>query len=233
MIIVFWKPPLLENFDFIEPIKGLHDYARVVLVDLAKVRQAQVASFSKYLDSAEQERLENIAVAAKRHAFIVCRFIAKKLIGEFFELDPLALSFQYTERGKPYVPVNGVEFNISHSGDFALIGVSRHKIGVDIEKMKPNRNFKGLAAAVLSDDEKAWVFEQDTRQRFYQLWTLKEARLKCDGEGIAGHFPAATFDVNKGWGYDGYGINTNFIENEYICAVCLLENNIDVLTSEC
>jgi len=224
LTIAFWKPPLLENFDFIEPVNGIPAYARVVLVDLTQVSQTQATSFEVYLDEIEQKQFKKIAVDAKRHAFVVCRFVAKQLIGMFFGLDPLTLNFQYAARGKPYAAVDGVEFNISHSGDFALIGVSRHPIGVDIEKMKPTRDFNGLAEAVLSADEKAWVFERDTMQRFYQLWTLKEARLKCDGEGISGYFPAATFDADKGWGYDGYEIaghhDLRALLGEYMCSIC-------------
>lgn len=211
---------MLENLDFIEPIQDLPDYARVVLVDLTNVTPAQASSFEAYLDETEQQKLQKISAAEKRHAFVVCRFVAKQLIGEFFGLDPLSLNFYYTERGKPYVNTSGVEFNISHSGDFALIGVSRHKIGVDIEKIKPNRNFKGLAEAVLSKYEKAWVFENDIEQRFYQLWTLKEARLKCDGDGLAGHYPAATFDTAKGWHYPNYEIHSHTFE-QYIYTTCM------------
>lgn len=211
---------MLENFDFIETVNDIPDYARVVLVDLTKVTLTQVISFESHLDTNEQLKLQNITNKEKRHAFIICRFITKQLINEFFGLDPLTINFQYTERGKPYVQIPGVEFNISHSGDFALIGVSRHKIGVDIEKIKPNRNFKMLAETVLSEDERAWVFDKDTEQRFYQLWTLKEARLKCDGDGIAGHFPAATFDKNKVWLYAGYTTITN-ITKQYIYTICI------------
>ena len=220
---------MLENFDFIESVKDLPDYARAVLLDLTKVSPTKATSFEVYLDETEQQKLQKITVEAKRHAFVVCRFVAKQLIGEFFGLDPLTLRFQYTERGKPYVNVPGVEFNISHSGDYALIGVSHHKIGVDIEKMKPNRNFKGLAEAVLSEDERRWVFggsnqvspHEEMIKRFYQLWTLKEARLKCDGDGLAGHFPAATFDAEKGWGYLNYFVYLYFNKNKYTCAICI------------
>lgn len=211
---------LLENFDFIEPIKDLPDYAGAVLVDLAKVSPTQASSFEIYLDATEQQKLQKITAAKKRHAFIVCRFVAKQLIGEFFGINPRTLSFHYTERGKPHVNTPGVEFNISHSGDYALIGVNRYKIGVDIEKIKPNRNFKGLADAVLSEDEKAWVFECDTVQRFYQLWTLKEARLKCDGDGISGHYPEATFDTAEGWHYPNHEVYSHAFE-QYIYTTCI------------
>ncbi|MDP4725167.1 MAG: 4'-phosphopantetheinyl transferase superfamily protein [Alphaproteobacteria bacterium] len=211
---------LLENFEFIEPVKGIPDYARLVLVNLTKISAEEVISFEAYLDANEHFRLKNITNTEKRHTFVVCRFVTKQLIAEFSRLDPFTLNFQYTERGKPYLAAPGVEFNISHSGDFALIGVSHHKIGVDIEKMKPNRNFQGLAETVLSKDEKAWVFEQDTERRFYQLWTLKESRLKCDGDGLAGHYPAAMFDPEMGWRYNDYEIYFHAFE-QYIYTICI------------
>ena len=251
---------VLVDFDFIQPIAAVPadmiDRARVVLVDLANISPVQAQAFEAHLDAAEQGRLREMTRDDKRHAFVVCRFVVKQLIGEFFCIDPKVLSFQYTERGKPYVSVPGIEFNISHSGDFALIGVSRSKIGVDIEKIKPNRNFEGLAKTVLSEDERRWVFEEDqTRpplaevgegdhvapsvgrkaaeiqadlafpsessiRRFYQLWTLKEARLKCDGDGLAGHFPAAILSGNA-WGYPGYETATHSVKNEYIYTLCM------------
>ncbi len=103
-------------------------------------------------------------------------------------------------------------------------GLTYKDAGVDIEKMKPNRDFKGLAEAVLSGDERRWVFggsnqvspHEEMIKRFYQLWTLKEARLKCDGDGLAGHFPAATFDELLGWKFLGYEALNNFIINKLI-----------------
>ena len=103
---------LLEDFDFIEPVKDIHDYARLVLVNLTKVNVEEVLSFEAYLDANEHFRLQNITNTEKRHAFVACRFVAKQLISEFSGLDPLTLNFHYTERGKPYVNVPGVEFNI-------------------------------------------------------------------------------------------------------------------------
>lgn len=219
---------LLYNNDFIEQLQDISNHTRVVLIDLSKVSHSQALSFESHLDVFERGRFKKIANKEKRHSFVVCRFVTKLLISEFFHVDPSTLHFQYTERGKPYMTTPGIEFNISHSGNFALIGVSHHQIGVDIEKINPNRNFKMLAETVLSEGERRWVFvdgnqvnpHEEVIQRFYQLWTLKEARLKCDGDGLAGHYPAATFSPETSWGYPGYTVFTRALES-YIYTICI------------
>lgn len=211
---------LLYNNDFIEQLQDISNHTRVVLIDLSKVSHSQTLSFESHLDVFERGRFKQITNKEKRRAFIICRFVAKQLIGDFFGLNPLTVNFQYTERGKPYLPLKDIHFNISHSGDYALIGVSQYPIGVDIEKIKPNRDFKRLAETVLSEDERAWVFAQDTEQRFYHLWTLKEARLKCDGDGLAGYYPATTFDEDKGWGYREYETYRFSNKTKYVYSIC-------------
>jgi phosphopantetheinyl transferase len=81
----------------------------------------------------------------------------------------------------------------------------------------------------LSKDERDWVFEEEVAQRFYVLWTLKEARLKCDGSGLSGDFPAAIFDDEIGWSYDGYHMISGTIEKyeNYACTVCI-ENKEEI-----
>lgn len=211
---------LLNTINFIESIQNLPNDTRVVLINLEESSTEKALYFEQYLDSNEHARLKNITNKEKRRTFIICRFVAKQLIGDFFGLNPLTVNFQYTERGKPYLPLKDIHLNISHSGDYALIGVSQYPIGVDIEKIKPNRDFKRLAEMVLSEDERAWVFAQDTEQRFYHLWTLKEARLKCDGDGLAGYYPAATFSPETSWRYPGYAVFTQTLES-YIYTICI------------
>ncbi|MDP3371405.1 MAG: 4'-phosphopantetheinyl transferase superfamily protein [Candidatus Paracaedibacteraceae bacterium] len=199
------------------------DYARVVLVHLDKIDTDDAVSLDHYLDASEKKQLKKMTNDSKKHTFRMCRFVAKQLLAEFFDLNIKELHFEYTSRGKPFFSVENIHFNISHSGNLALIGVSLFPIGVDIEQIKMNRDFKGLSDKILSEDEQKWVFEEDAEQRFYVLWTLKEARLKCDGTGIDGHFPTAVFDDEQGWTYDGYHVISGCIEKyeNYACTICI------------
>lgn len=89
-----------------------------------------------------------------------------------------------THRGKPYFPAcPQIHFNLSHSGNLALWGVGSAPLGVDVEIVRPRR--EGLASYILSEEELTWFTGQGGGwELLYTLWTLKEARIKCTGQGL-------------------------------------------------
>ena len=88
--------------------------------------------------------------------------------------------------GKPFFPARPeLRFNVSHSGGLILCGAGAAAVGVDVERIRPRRT--GLPRHVLSPEEYAWFVRQGGGwERFYTLWTLKEARVKCTGAGLSG-----------------------------------------------
>lgn len=95
------------------------------------------------------------------------------------------------ENGRPYLRQGGMDFNWSHSGDCAVLAVTRTatRVGVDIELISRVRAFREIAARYFHPDEAAGVAgaadDAAARDRFLALWTAKEAALKATGEGIA------------------------------------------------
>lgn len=89
-----------------------------------------------------------------------------------------------TGTGKPYFPDRpDLHFSLSHSGDLSLCALADTPVGADIELVRPRS--QRLPRHVLSDREYAWYESRGSRwEDFYTLWTLKEARVKCTGEGI-------------------------------------------------
>ncbi len=86
--------------------------------------------------------------------------------------------------GKPYFEnyVN-LHFSVSHSGVLSLCALGETAVGADVELVRPRSG--GLPRYALSEGEYAWYLERGGRwEDFYTLWTLKEARTKCTGEGI-------------------------------------------------
>lgn len=91
----------------------------------------------------------------------------------------------FGENGKPYLP-GGVEFNLSHSGNFAACAVSGRPVGVDLEA---HRHFdERLLRHIYQESELAAVREraapEDEDRVFTELWTLKESFMKYLGTGI-------------------------------------------------
>ena len=95
-----------------------------------------------------------------------------------------------TEKGKLYLP-NGLRFNLSHSGDYVILGVSDHELGVDIEKVKKVNDL--MVHRSFTEEECQWLYEQCDSEAFYQLWTAKESIMKATGLGFS--LPIQSFSV--------------------------------------
>lgn len=100
------------------------------------------------------------------------------------------------ENGKPRLAAGPerLSFNLSHSGDLALIAIAPGglEVGIDVELLRPRRNLVGLAERRLSPADAAAVAaapEADREPPFYAAWTRHEARLKCTATGVFGPEP--------------------------------------------
>ena len=94
------------------------------------------------------------------------------------------------EWGKPYLAQSDCHFNLSHSGEYAVLAVGDTALGVDIEKCtEKNLN---VARRVFTAPEQAWMRE-DALPRFEALWTLKESVMKAVGKGM--QLEPNTFEV--------------------------------------
>ena len=93
---------------------------------------------------------------------------------------------------------HALQFNISHSEGFALLGfVSHLSIGVDIQVMNPGIDIFQIAKRVFSPNEfKALDTMHSSEQvlAFFNGWSRKEAFIKAKGEGLS--FALDTFDVS-------------------------------------
>ncbi len=108
------------------------------------------------------------------------------------ELPPIAVK----AGGKPYFPGSDWHFSISHTPRHAFCALSRREIGIDAEEL--DRNVKlALAEKILSPKEKAqFDAAPDKRRALLTFWVLKEARVKCTGEGLRGYPNGTDFSLN-------------------------------------
>lgn len=94
--------------------------------------------------------------------------------------------------GRPQVDSrydSGLDFNWSHSGDYALIAVARGIApGIDLERRRPRPRALPIARRFFDSDEAeslAALPEEARAAAFLELWTAKEAVLKAHGHGIS------------------------------------------------
>ena len=108
---------------------------------------------------------------------MISRAALRHVLGRELSLPPADIGFTLGTHGKPSVPQ--VEFNLSHSGEWALIAVSDVPLGVDIEKIRERFDYRALAKRFLGAEPR-------TVEAFFHLWTEREAYVKATGEGISG-----------------------------------------------
>lgn len=120
------------------------------------------------------------------------------------------------ENGKP--TVDGICFNLSHSGNYVVCAVSEGPVGCDVEKIKEAP--KQVAERAFSPEENAYLkqFLGDAYNReFFRLWTKKESYLKMKGIGI--RVPLQTLEMTechfKEYEIPGYQVTVCAEENEF------------------
>jgi 4'-phosphopantetheinyl transferase len=84
------------------------------------------------------------------------------------------------EFGKPYLPDFDYEISITHSYDYAGVIISKHKVGIDIEKMK--KDLHSVAPKFLSEKELQMLTENNYKKQLYVFWCVKECLYKWYGK---------------------------------------------------
>ena len=111
------------------------------------------------------------------------------------------IDFVYGPQGKPDVAASQnssrLRFNLSHSGELALVAVSRNvELGVDVEQIKPDFAGLEIARRFFSPQECAkleCVLPNARADAFFDCWTRKEAYIKARGGGLS--IPLDSFEV--------------------------------------
>jgi 4'-phosphopantetheinyl transferase len=148
------------------------------------------ARFHSLLDPGEAARAAQFRIKRFAESFVVARGVLRHLLGRYLDCDPACLRFEYGSKGKPAVEQgNGIQFNLSHSGDLAAIAVTFGcEIGVDLERLRPVPEMDQIASQYFDPYEAAEIIslpEKDRERFFFRSWTRKEAYIKAIGEGLS------------------------------------------------
>ncbi|MGZ8529401.1 MAG: 4'-phosphopantetheinyl transferase family protein [Candidatus Binatia bacterium] len=142
----------------------------------------------------ERERAARFHFEQHRRRYLIAHIALHKILSRYLQIDPARLYFDLGSNGKPKLPPvlapAGVDFNLSHSNEMALLAVNRiGEIGVDIEYVKPDFKFQEIAERFFTHREAAALRglpSELQRQAFFKCWTCKEAFLKAKGTGLSG-----------------------------------------------
>lgn len=150
------------------------------------------------LSADEAQRAARFHFPKDRDRFIAAHGILRQIIGRYLHCKPDELTFSVNQYGKPSLVDSNLEFNLSHSGDFALLAITQNrKVGVDVERIRQGISSHVIAQQYFSKAEVAELQSLPITQReaaFFTCWTRKEAYIKAQGIGLS--LPLESFDVS-------------------------------------
>ncbi|MCL2098813.1 MAG: 4'-phosphopantetheinyl transferase superfamily protein [Oscillospiraceae bacterium] len=127
---------------------------------------------------------------------------ARLCICDYIGRRPERVEFKFKKNkyGKPFVEkisrkkggkINrDVFFSLSHSGDILICAVADYNIGADCQAVNTDdiTSCKKIAGRFFSDDENLFLNklpETEYTDRFFKIWTKKEAYVKYTGRGLS------------------------------------------------
>jgi 4'-phosphopantetheinyl transferase len=141
----------------------------------------------------ERRRAGQFVFDRDRTQFVAARGLLHVILAGYLNCRPQNVGFRYNAHGRPVLEqIPGAEelsFNVSHTFEQAAFVVSRnHRIGVDIEYIRPMPEIDALVENAFSSRErKKWhtLPKKQQRKAFFRAWTRKEAYLKAIGIGLS------------------------------------------------
>lgn len=141
------------------------------------------------LTAEDQLKASRFYRQADRDRFRAARVFLYHVMKKKLELSGQPVDLQYNSFGKPYVDIEGLNFNWSHSGNLVALVVGNTECGIDVEEHSKAPLFD--YRSICTDEEWYWMkgngdlSQLEESEKFYQLWTAKESVLKAVGTGLS------------------------------------------------
>ncbi|HTX88206.1 MAG TPA: 4'-phosphopantetheinyl transferase superfamily protein [Bacteroidales bacterium] len=181
----------------------------------------ELRQLKKVLSRTESERSQRFRFRNDRDSYIIVHGLLRMMLSTFLGIPAAALDIRYNEFGKPYLPGEnaGVFFNLSHSSGVSVLAFSRgSEIGVDVEKINPAFDYLPVAERFFTPSELRYIRREKAfpYERFFEIWTRKEAFLKAIGVGITEHLDVEVSENRNTFQLNGETAGMTFSSNEFM-----------------
>lgn len=174
------------------------------------------ATIRSWLPQDEIDKVDRYIQQSAKTQGLMVRGYLRALLSNHGQLQPDEWQFEYGDKGKPRLAAaqyerSGIDFNLSHSGDWLLLAIHQQSVqgqaltveptvelGVDIERCRKSTNIHSILNHYFSKPESAALLalpNELQRDRFFDLWALKESYIKAKGLGLALSLKSFGFDL--------------------------------------
>jgi len=152
---------------------------------------AVIQSLLRLLDDGERDRCARFHRERDRVSFVCAHALLRVLCSRYCGGSPDSQRFGAGENGRPFLLSSGqdiLDFNLTHTNGLVACGFSRlGRVGVDVESVERRAAWEDLMDRVFSPREIADLASlphSAAQERFFELWSLKEAVAKSWGMGV-------------------------------------------------
>lgn len=151
-----------------------------------------MATYASLLSHEERARNQRFVFERDRQVDLVARALVRTVLGRRMDVSPKILCFDVTSRGKPklasqFDAEENISFNLTHCNNLVMLAVaSGRSVGIDVEYTNNNCPFEVIDHC-FTNKEVADLYDLPAEkrvERFWALWTLKEALVKSSGHGL-------------------------------------------------
>lgn len=169
-----------------------------------------------FMESVRWEKMQSLKMEADKLRSLASGYLLDKMCKEMQMIKP---QYKYGENGKPYIEGHeNIVFNISHSGDYAVLVYSGafkelknskalevseeytlpQSVGIDIQQIRPMR--EGMKGRILHEKEQisSGLSMEEETVFLNRIWSVKESYVKMTGVGLALDFRKIFIDFEKG-----------------------------------
>ena len=137
------------------------------------------------MSPAQRARVSAYRHEADRLAAAAGEMLAKTLLSAQTGRAPDTIVLVRAPSGQPLAPSTGWHVSISHTRAAAFCAISRQPIGIDAELCARAISPAVARRCCTPAERQALAAAPDPQRRLLELWTAKEAIVKCAGQGLA------------------------------------------------
>lgn len=143
------------------------------------------------LSATELERFNSFKHNPSAKTYLCAHVSLRLVLSQHLQSMPQKIKIAFPHGGKPQIMNFQIDFNISHSKNNFIIGLTNTPdihIGVDIEERKSIDAIDDIMLSYFHYDEREYINNAsditEKHFRFLEIWTRKEALLKMTGHGL-------------------------------------------------